>query len=121
MPRASTSDKAPQVTAPAVPEGLAMAMAPWFVATHATAAWIEGLTQMNGEWARFMGERLGRDAETQHAIFGCSSPLEAQQVATAFMRKTMEDYMTEAVRFSAMGARVVDAATMRTKETTSCK
>ncbi|MEM7488283.1 MAG: phasin family protein [Pseudomonadota bacterium] len=110
MPRTKAAETAVEPDPPAIAAGLAVAMMPWSIGTHMATAWLEGVTRMNGEWARFVADRLRRDAETQHEIFACGSPVEAQRLGAAFLRRTVEDYMTEAVRISAMGIRVTEDA-----------
>lgn len=110
MPDKDTAKPMP----PGVATGMAVAMMPWSVGAQMAAAWIEGVTRMNGEWARFVAERLKQDAETQHRIFTCGSPVEAQALTADFLRRTIDDYLTETARLSSLGSRVADDIGIRT-------
>ncbi|MEM7645088.1 MAG: phasin family protein [Pseudomonadota bacterium] len=106
MPTTKTATPVPKPETPAIAAGMAVAMMPWSIGAHMATTWMEGVTRMNGEWARFVADRLKQDAETQHEVFTCGSPIEAQRLGAAFLRKSVEDYMTEAARISSMGLRV---------------
>lgn len=96
------SDAAP----PGIAAGMAAAMLPMSLGSSMAAKWLEGVTQMQSEWARFVADRLRKDAEAQHEIFACRSPVQAQTMGAAFMHEAFQDYLTEAARISSMGTKV---------------
>ncbi|CTQ50348.1 phasin family protein [Jannaschia donghaensis] len=104
MTKKTSPDTSSDVRDPMI-AGMAAAAVPWTVGSRMATAWMEGVTRMNGEWARFVADRLAHDAETQHEIFTCRSPLEAQQLGAAFVHRAMNDYLAEAARLATVGAK----------------
>ncbi|CUH34997.1 hypothetical protein JSE7799_01079 [Jannaschia seosinensis] len=98
---------------PAAAAGMGLAAVPWTVGGGLAATWLESVTRMNGEWAGFIAGRLKSDAEAQHQIFACGSPLEAQMLSVRFMQRAVDDYLTEAARIAAVGMRVAQDAETR--------
>ncbi|SFI29090.1 hypothetical protein [Jannaschia pohangensis] len=84
--------------------GFAMSLMPWSVGTRMAMTWLEGATRIQGEWTRFVAERLAKDAEMQHALLACQSPTEARQMGTDFLHCAVSDYLTETARITAMGS-----------------
>lgn len=102
-----------------VPNGMALAMMPYSVASRLATSWLEGVTHMNGEWARFVGERLEKDAEAQHKIMRCGSPIAAQSLQADFLHQVISDYLVEASRISSIGIRAAQDAGIKTSGSTS--
>ncbi len=110
MPTAKTTEpEAKTITA-----DMDVTMIPWSLGAQMATTWIDGVTRMNDTWAHFVADRLKQDAEIQHDIFTCGSPLEAQRLGAEFLLKTMQDYMSEADRISSMGFHTTEEASLKT-------
>lgn len=106
MTKTETREAQTDAAPPGISAGMAAAMMPLSLGSSLAATWLEGVTRMQGEWARFVADRLRKDAEAQHELFACRSPLKAQTLGAAFMHKAVQDYLTEAARISSMGTKV---------------
>ncbi|SDZ40370.1 hypothetical protein SAMN05444004_11342 [Jannaschia faecimaris] len=104
--------KSPKIDAP-FPASAASSMfpmVPWAIGAQMPLTMLEGATRIQGEWARFLAERLTKDAEIQHQLFNCTSPTDAQQIGANFVHDIVSDYLTETARITAMGSQVSQGA-----------
>lgn len=104
MPKPSEAAARPDAAPPAIAAGTALALMPWMIGGRIATAWLEGATRLNGEWARFVADRLAQDAQTQHEILACRTPAEGQRIGAAFLQRAVHDYIAESARLSSLAA-----------------
>ncbi len=77
-------------------------------ASWMNAAWIEAATEVGGELASFVAERMRQDIHLQQALLGCRSLAETQHVQAAFIQTAFDQYQAETGKLIAMTGKIAE-------------
>lgn len=66
-------------------------------------SWIEAMTNMSAEMAKFMADRVQQDVKTRQDILQTKGITDVQRIQAEFFQKAMDDYSAEMTKLVEMG------------------
>ncbi|MFQ1701616.1 phasin family protein [Loktanella agnita] len=81
------------------------------------STWVEAISEMGSEVARFVAERISEDVKAQHALLHCKSLSEMHAVQAAFLERAYDQYTAETDKLLERGGAILPPFLATTKHT----
>lgn len=78
--------------------------------------WLEKITGINAELARFVADRIREDIKAQHDVLHCISTKDLQAAQFAFIETAYTHYMSETAKLVKMGLDMLPVGNSETKD-----